>query len=99
MGDANAGRSAIQDVMFRYAEGVDTRNRELYASAFTEDLVCSGFAEGEVFHGRDAWVTWVWKALERYGPTQHMMGNQQVELRGDEASMRTYVQATHIMAS
>lgn len=97
MPDPTSDRFVVQDVMFRYAAGVDTRNRELYSSAFTEDVVCSGYADGEVFHGRDAWVTWVWKALERFGPTQHLMANQVVELRGDEATMRTYVQATHIL--
>ena len=99
MSDPVADRLAIQDVMSRYAAGVDTRDRELYSSCFVEGLRCSGFGGGEVFDSRDAWVTWVWKALERFGPTQHLMGNQVVELRGDEATMRTYVQATHVLAS
>jgi hypothetical protein len=94
-----ADRLAIQDVMTRYANGVDTRDKDLYASAFVEDLrISGGFGTGPEVQGREAWVAWVWRQLERFGPTQHLMGNYVVELRGDQATMRTYVQATHIMA-
>jgi hypothetical protein len=99
MPDPIADRLAIQDVMSRYAAGVDTRDRDLYASCFAEGVVCSGFGEGEVIRGREAWVAWVWRALERFGRTQHLMSNQLVTLRGDEATMTTYVQAMHVLAS
>ncbi len=98
MHDPIADRLAVQDVMTRYANGVDTRDLDLYASAFTPGVVVSGFGGAEVIEGREAWVDYVRKALERFGVTQHLMGNYVVELRGDEATMRTYVQATHVLA-
>ncbi len=98
MSDPIADRLAIQDVMTRYANGVDTRDLDLYATSFTPDVVVSGFGDAGVIEGREAWVAYVRKALERFGVTQHLMGNHVVELRGDEATMRTYVQATHVLA-
>lgn len=98
MGDALADRLAIQDVMTRYATGVDTRDLELYASCFAENVVVSGFGR-EAIRGRAAWMTFVTGALERFGRTQHLIGNHVVEIRGDEATMRCYVQATHELAA
>ena len=43
MHDPIADRLAVQDVMTRYANGVDTRDFDLYASAFTPGVVVSGF--------------------------------------------------------
>ena len=52
---------------------------------------------GLTFRGRDAWVTYVKKALEAYGPTQHMLGPQLATVEGDTAHCRTDVQALHYM--
>ncbi len=98
MPDAIADRLAIQDVMTRYATGVDTRDLDLLASCFAADVVASGFAAAGPVVGRDAWLAFVAKALGRFGRTQHLIGNQVVDLRGDEATMTCYVQATHELA-
>ena len=58
--------------------------------------VIRGFGS-ETVNGRQAWVDYVEKALKGFTATQHFVGNQVVELRGDEATMRTYVQATHFL--
>ncbi|MFN0148994.1 MAG: nuclear transport factor 2 family protein [Dehalococcoidia bacterium] len=99
MSDPIADRLAVQDVMTRYAIGVDTRDFELYESCFAEDVAVSGFGRGEPIRGRAAWMAFARKALERFGPTQHFIGNHLVELQGDEADLRTYVQATHVLAA
>ena len=99
MPDPIADRFAVQDVMTRYATGVDTRDLDLYESCFAEDVEVSGFGPGGPILGRQAWMAFVRKALERFGATQHLIGNHVVELRGDEAAMRTYVQATHVLAA
>ncbi len=84
--------------MNRYATGVDTRDLDLYESCFVEDVQVAGFTP-ETMHGRVELMTFVRKALERFGPTQHMIGNHVVALDGDAATMRSYVQATHVIAA
>ena len=98
MPDPIADRLAIQDVMNRYATGVDTRDLVLFEGCFAEDLVVSGFG-GEPFRTRSAWMAWVRSALERSAVTQHLIGNHVVDIAGDAASMRCDVQATHVVAA
>jgi len=91
-----ADRIALMDVMLKYAKGVDQRDMALYASVFADDVEVLGFG-AETFHGRDAWVTYVTKALEAFGPTQHMLGPQLATVSGDTAHCRTDVQALHYL--
>ena len=91
-----ADRIAVQDVMLKYAAGVDERDMALYASCFADDVEVVGFGESTV-NGRENWVEYVMGALERFGPTQHMLGPQLATINGDEASARTDVQALHYM--
>jgi uncharacterized protein (TIGR02246 family) len=91
-----ADRIALMDVMLRYGKGVDQRDMDLYASCFADDVEVVGFG-AETFRGRDAWVGYVKKALEAYGPTQHMLGPQLATVDGDTAHCRTDVQALHYM--
>jgi len=91
-----ADRIALMDVMLRYAKGVDQRDMALYASVFADDVEVVGFG-AETYHGRDSWVAYVTKALEAYGPTQHMLGPQLATVDGDRARCRTDVQALHYM--
>lgn len=91
-----ADRIALQDVMLRYAAGVDERDMDLYRGCFADDVVVVGMAP-EPVRGVDAWLAFVERALERYGPTQHMLGPQLATIRGDEASTRTDVQALHVL--
>jgi uncharacterized protein (TIGR02246 family) len=92
-----ADRLALQDVMARYAAGVDERDFELYASLFADDVEVVGFAP-KPFQGRDAWVAHVRGALERYGATQHLLSPVLAEIDGDHARCRTDVQALHDVA-
>jgi 3-phenylpropionate/cinnamic acid dioxygenase small subunit len=92
-----ADRIALQDVMLKYAKGVDERDMDLYASCFAENVHVTGFGEEEI-QGRDAWVDYVKDALARFGPTQHMLGPQLATVDGDEAQCRTDVQALHYLA-
>jgi ketosteroid isomerase-like protein len=98
MTDVNyvADRIALMDVMLRYAKGVDQRDMALYASTFADDVEVVGFG-AEIYRGRDAWVAYVKTALEAYGPTQHMLGPQLAEVKGDSAHCRTDVQALHYL--
>ncbi len=89
-----ADRIALQDVMLRYAAGVDERDFDLYRSCFADHVEVVGFGEQTV-HGADAWLAFVKAALEQYGPTQHMLGPQLATVDGDSARARTDVQALH----
>lgn len=91
-----ADRIALQDVMLRYAAGVDERDFEMYASCFAEDVEVVDFGPDPI-HGRDAWVAYVITALEKYGPTQHMLGPQYAVIDGDNATTRSDVQALHYL--
>ena len=92
-----ADRIALQDVMLRYAAGVDERDFEMYASCFAEDVEVLDFGPDPI-HGRDAWVTYVATALEKYGATQHMLGPQYAVIDGDNGTTRSDVQALHFLA-
>jgi len=91
-----ADRLALQDVMLRYAAGVDERDFDMYRSCFADDVEVLGFG-AETVHGGDAWLAYVKNALERFGPTQHMLGPQLATVDGDKAHCRTDVQALHYL--
>jgi ketosteroid isomerase-like protein len=91
-----ADRIALQDVMLKYAAGVDERDFDLYASCFLENVEVVDFGEGPI-NGRDEWVEYVKGALDNYGPTQHMLGPQLATIDGDNAHCRTDVQALHYL--
>lgn len=91
-----ADRIALQDVMLRYAAGVDDRDMDLYETCFADDVEVVGFGD-ETVNGAKAWRAYVETALERFGPTQHMLGPQLATVDGDEARCRTDVQAMHYL--
>lgn len=96
MSEAALDRFAVQDVMLRYAAGVDERDLEMYRSCFADDVEVHGFGEHAVV-GADAWTKYVKSALEPYGATQHLLGLQQATINGDRAHCRTDVQALHCL--
>lgn len=87
-----ADRAAIQDVMLRYAHGVDRKDLDLVASCFTSDASY----EGALAHGTiaDA-LARLCDAMARYDSTMHLVGNQLVEINGDTACSETYAVAYH----
>ena len=92
-----ADRIALQDVMLKYAAGIDERDMDLHRSCFADDVEVLGFG-AETVNGADAWVDYVREALKQYGPTQHMLGPQLATVNGDTAHARTDVRALHYMA-
>ena len=60
-----ADRIALQDVMLKYAAGVDERDFDLYASCFMDNVEILDFGESTI-NGRDNWVTFVKEALNAY---------------------------------
>jgi ketosteroid isomerase-like protein len=90
-------RHDIAQVIVRYATSVDQRDLERYATCFTPDVEVHGFSGG-AFTDRDVYVKWVAEALSRFAGTHHQITNQEITVDGDTAHMRSYVQATHVMA-
>lgn len=89
-------REAVAEVIIRYATSVDKRDLARYATCFTDDVEVTGFSGGPIV-GLAPYVEWVAKALSRFARTQHLLGNHEIEITGDTAHMRTYVQATHVL--
>jgi 3-phenylpropionate/cinnamic acid dioxygenase small subunit len=92
----SSDRFALQDLLLSYAAAVDERDQARYTSCFDNDVEIINFGEGN-FRGRDAWVNYVWSALDKYSATQHLLGMQWAEINGDIANTRTDFQATHIL--
>jgi ketosteroid isomerase-like protein len=92
-----ADRIALQDVMLNYASAVDERDLERYKACFADDVEVVGFGT-QTYHGRDAWINYVWEALKRYRATQHLLGPQFAVVDGDMATTRSDVQALHFLA-
>jgi len=89
---ALADRAAIQDLMLRYARGVDRRDLDLVASCFTPDAAYEGaLASGTI---ADA-LTRLRDSMARYDSTMHFIGNQLIEINGDAARSETYAIAYH----
>jgi len=87
-----ADRAAIQDLMLRYARGVDRKDLDLVASCFTagasyEGALATGTITDALARLRDR--------MARYERTMHVVGNQLIELNGDTASSETYAVAYH----
>ena len=76
-------RAAIQDVLLRYARGVDRKDLALVAACFTPDAAYEG-ALARLIERMAVWET-----------TMHVMANQLIELAGDQAHSETYAVAYH----
>jgi hypothetical protein len=96
MSDQVADRFGVQDVMLRYAAGVDERDMDLYRSCFADDVEICGFG-AKTYNGVDNWAAYVETALQRYGATQHMLSPVYATIEGDAADCRTDVQALHYL--
>lgn len=92
--DYNLDRIALQDVMLNYAAGADERDHERYKACFSPEVEVHNFGT-QTYYGRDAWLEYVWQALEKYSSSQHLLGPQFATIIGDRASTRSDVQALH----
>ena len=93
--DQAADRIALQDLMLNYAAGIDERDFERYKACFAADVEVFNFG-AESYRGLDAWLEYVWEALEKYSSTQHLLGPQLATIDGDLAHTRSDVQALHV---
>ena len=91
-----ADRLEIQDILTRYAAGVDDRNFDMYRDCFAKDAEIVGFSGGPII-GADIWTEEVKSKLEAFDATQHLLGPQLVNIEDNDAFTRTDVQALHYL--
>lgn len=97
-----ADKLAVIDTLYRFAAGIDLRDRELLSSAFAEDAVSdfraaaakAGF-DYPVLEGRETIVGALASSLAAIDTT-HSVSNPRVSIDGDTACMEAMVEAQHV---
>lgn len=87
-----ADRLAIQDVLCRYARGIDRCDEALLRSVWWPGATAD-YGSGTVDAGD--WSGQVVTALATMRRTQHFLGNMLIEIDGDRATAETYCRAYH----
>ncbi len=95
-------RAALYDLACEYARAADDRDYPAFDRILTDDAILAVHhghpSEVDAPHplrGRDR-IREAMRSLERYSQTMHVVGNQQVEVRGDAARGETYCVAHHL---
>ncbi len=78
----------IQELLARYARGVDSKDWELWKSVFTPDATVDYSSAGAAVGSRDEVAAWLEQALRVVPMTQHFISNVEVDLDGDRAKVR-----------
>jgi septum formation inhibitor-activating ATPase MinD len=100
-----ADKFAVVEALYRFAAGLDQRDKGLLASAFAVDAVSdfrpagkkAGF-EYPVLEGRENIVTALRGSLSQIDTT-HSISNPQVSIYGDKAVLDALVEAQHLPAN
>lgn len=99
----NDPRIDVAETVFRFAYGIDRRDWVGYRSIFVEPPGVIEF-DYSSYHGRpasrmgvDAWIEGVTPLFSGLDATQHSMSNPLVEISGDTARCRVYMQAAHFL--
>lgn len=85
-------RDDISDLLVRYATGIDRRDWSLFRTVFTEDCQLD-YGEIGAWSGVDAVTDFMEKVHAMAGHTLHRLTNQAIDVDGDNAVARTYVDA------
>lgn len=83
-------RLEIQDLCWRYAEVVDTKNFDAFRDVFTPDAFIDYTCFGGIAGDLESVIAWLHQVFEPHiHPNhQHLTANLQIRLNGDEASGR-----------
>lgn len=87
--------SEIRALLVRYASIVDERRFDALGSVFEGDAT---FGADPPVVGLPAIAEYIGSLLAGCGPTQHLLGNEEIELAGDAAAVRCQVRAIHLGA-
>jgi 3-phenylpropionate/cinnamic acid dioxygenase small subunit len=80
----------ISEVLVRYATGIDRRDWALFRTVFTDDCELD-YGDIGTFSGVDAITEFMDQAHALAGHTMHRLSNMAIELDGDKAMARTYI--------
>src|SRR5579859_7068888 len=87
---ADAGdRAAIEEVLVRYATGIDRRDWDVFRTCFTPGCRVDYGSLG-AWVGVDAVTDYMARSHVPFGPTMHRMSNFAVAVDGDRATSRCY---------
>jgi hypothetical protein len=89
-------RAEVADALYRFALGLDLRDRELAASAFAPGARLDA-GGGRVMTGRDAIVDTVLATIAPLDTT-HSVTNARIAISGDGAFLTALVEAQHLVA-
>lgn len=85
-------RDDIADVLVRYATGIDRRDWPLFRTVFTDDCALD-YGDIGTFDGVDAVTEFMDQAHAMAGHTLHRLTNFAIDVDGDSARARAYVDA------
>jgi 3-phenylpropionate/cinnamic acid dioxygenase small subunit len=85
---AVADKIEIQELLYRYARSVDTKDWPLLTSVFTEDAHLDYSSVGGPSAGREEVVGWLAQSLTQLPLAQHFISNIEIDLDGDRAKVR-----------
>lgn len=85
-------RQQIEDLPRRYSRGVDRRDWALVRSCFSDDCFVDGSRASAPI---DDYVAGLRPGVEYFPTTMHYMGNQLVEIDGDQGHVESYCVAFH----
>lgn len=87
-----ADKQEIYELSCSYMRGQDRLDPQLHRSVFWDDAWCAyGIYDG----GPDGFVEFAQQALRDHAANQHLIGQVQIELQGEEAYGEVYYQAFH----
>jgi SnoaL-like domain len=93
-------RIEVTEAVYRYAQGIDSRDWLMYRSIFGVEV----FIDFSSFNGQpatkipsDDWVARVRPLFMGLDATQHTMTNPIVQIDGDDATCTMYMRADHVL--
>lgn len=90
---------AVAETVYLYATGIDTKDFTLYRSIFASEVAIDFSSYNGVpasVMTADKWVKRLRPLFTGLAATQHSMSNPIVDVDGDAARCRMYVQAHHV---
>ena len=97
-----ADRTAISDVVYRYATAMDSRDWPLFQSCFADEVeidFSSWHPDVQFTVTASDWVQRVKIGLSGFDTTQHYSSNHVHTLDGDRATCVSYMRAEHFLTT
>jgi hypothetical protein len=83
-------RAEISDVLYRYASGVDSFDRDVVRSALADDVV-GHYGNADPVNGGDALADWIASATATVIWQWHLLNVYHVTIDGDQAKTLSYL--------